>query len=217
MGVRKVSPPGRRPGSRSFPEADEIISFFSKQKNQKQEILEGFLHFAGRHFETAGIFAVQEDELIPLCGIGNNLKIVGKGAKSAIDFTECSIARRTISKELPFCGPVPSSEVDNNFFLGFLHNIPEQCWLYPVAIGDVIDCLIYAERPKGMLGKSTKQLEFLIEKLVLSLRWMWMQQLMSEAMMRRNSVTHLGSRKPHMPVHITSVELNVDDSLLPEE
>lgn len=96
----------------------------------------------------------------------------------SIPLEDVSLIRRCLETLSPYRGSVPVGEDDKRIMLGFLRELPDECWIYPAAIGDFADIIYYAERPIGDTGHATDHLEFVIGKTVLSLRRLLIEQLL---------------------------------------
>jgi hypothetical protein len=170
----ELPPYAHRP-SQPSPENTKMIRYFQNCQD-KQSVLDGMLNFVRPYFENCAVFAIQQNKLTWLMGEGSNLQ--GQSAMPPIALAGDTVVCRCIMERNPYNGPIPLGSDERKLFLSFLQEIPSGCLLYPTAIGDVTDCLIYAEGPKIDRADATERLEFIIGKGVLALRRMLIERLM---------------------------------------
>lgn len=165
-----------QPESTRAQERYKIIDYF-RSCQAKTELLAGFLKFVRPCFGTVVVFSVQPQGIKYLDGHGEGLK-AGHSLKMPIAWMNGVLIRRTILQRMPYQGAIPIDIEEKQMFSQFLHTLPANCWLYPAAIGDGVDCLIYADTPKLAPHMATQRLEFVLGKMVLSLRRLLVEHLL---------------------------------------
>ncbi len=154
----------------------QIIDYF-RHSHDKSALLNGFLRFVSPCFGTIVVFSVQPRWMKFLTGRGVELKN-RKLLETPIGWMESPLVRRMILQRMPYQGPIPIDIEEKQVFAQFLQNFPAHCWLYPAAIGDAVDCLIYADTPTMAPRVATERLEFVIGKLVLAMRRLLVEHLL---------------------------------------
>lgn len=153
-----------------------VIDYFLACQD-RAAILAGFLRFAQPLFATVVVFSVQAKCIRYLNGHGENLH--GPSMLTVpIAWMDGVLIRRIITQRMPYQGAIPVDIEEKQMLAQFLKDLPSTCWLYPVAIGDGVDCLIYADTPKMVPRMATQRLEFALGKMVLALRRLLVEHLL---------------------------------------
>ncbi len=170
--VPEVQPASQEPAHDNY----HIIDHF-RSCQDKSRLLAGFLQFSTPCFGTVIVFSVQPKQMRYLVGHGTALQ-ADHILQAPIPWMNGTLVRRIVMQRMPYQGPIPMDVEEKQMFAQFLQLLPSCCWLYPMAIGDVVDCLIYADSPKIAPRMATQRLEFVIGKMVLALRRLLVEHLL---------------------------------------
>lgn len=155
----------------------QVIKFV-RESISKERLVLGYLHFSQQLFQTVTLFAVHRFGTVQCLGAaGPNASALVNSA-DIMPLEMPTLLRRCLIGLSPYRGPIPHGHEDKRMFLQVLNELPDECWLYPAAIGDFPDTLFYAERPIGGATDAQDKLEFLIGKIILGLRRLVIEQLL---------------------------------------
>ncbi|MBI2343100.1 MAG: hypothetical protein HYV02_01995 [Deltaproteobacteria bacterium] len=152
----------------------EIIDFF-RDAHGKETLLDGCHRFLRRSFRTIIIFAVTPQGLRWLAGAGPNMK---PPQKRVIPWRHSPLLRRVAHQRHPYVGPIPADPDERGILIHHLHARPERCWLYPAAVGEQVDCLIYADTPLFAPDLAARHLDFVTRRMILALRRSLIERLL---------------------------------------
>lgn len=152
---------------------DDVITFFCHAQT-KMEVLEGIRAFVSPYFDSIAVFATAPRDMHMLIGHGPHIW-VPKVAGSTINLG-ASVFRRCMANNRRYQGPIPVGEEETSVFSQFLIDMPDECWIYPGCVSDGVDCILYAQEPKGLRELCIERLEFVWSKAVLAMRLLYLRK-----------------------------------------
>lgn len=162
---------GRRSVVNTSDNTTEIIDYFSECRS-KQDVVEALADFASRYFHCVTVYAVRRqviEKVAAYCDVD--------GPASAPS-GRMRLYQRCIANGRPYCGPIPVMDMSDPTLATLLAILPDRCWVHPMAIGEQVDCLLYAEMPKTDGAQCTERLAFLVQKALLALRRLLISRLL---------------------------------------
>lgn len=154
----------------------EIVQYFSKV-DSKNEVIQGFLKFGGECFDNLAVFSVFSKSIQFLNGQGENIKNPGYVGSYSIDRN--SVIRRVVVNEYPYRGNIPVGSDEKEVFNKYFNSYSEEVFLYPGNIrGEETDILFYSDSFRHNRESSIVTFEYIIEKTVLALKYLWVRKLL---------------------------------------
>jgi hypothetical protein len=152
----------------------EIVQYFS-DVGSKKEVIEGFLNFSGSCFANMAIFSIFSRSMQLLKGVGDNIK--APLYLGSLDIDKNSVVRRVVINKFPYRGNIPVGTEEKAVFSKFFNSFAEEIFLYPGSIvGEETDVLFYADAFQANRESAIATFEYIIEKTVLALKYLWVQK-----------------------------------------
>lgn len=152
----------------------EIVQYFSRVQS-KSRVVDGFLRFGNHCFANLAIFSVFSRAIQFLKGTGDNIKRPPHLGAFSVD--KNTIIRRAIVNKFPYKGPIPVGSDEKDIFSRFFNEHAEEVFIYPGSIqGEDTDTLFYADGFEEDRESSLATFEYVVEKAILSLKFLWVQR-----------------------------------------
>lgn len=143
--------------------------------NSKNEVIDVFLKYASECFCNVVVFTAFSHSIQLLKGCGANLRT--PSYLGSINVDKNTIIRRVIVNKFPYRGSIPVGYDEKTIFMRFFKTFAEEVYLYPGAIGrENTDILFYADGYKDTRSSSILTFEYIVEKTILALRYLWVKK-----------------------------------------